>query len=195
VRTVENLSIHVALLAVLIGAVSCGPHGDLTIERPTNEPANSEWLSVKSSSGRFKALMPGRPTVRTNVYQVNGITTTEYEWTIEIEKAVAYSVRCFELPNKNLRADEILDSIRTQLAKTGTIVSENAISYQELPAREFVVDINHFRCTTRVFLVRPRVCTAVVAMPAQFFISPKNTNTTERAQKLMNRFFDSVEFK
>lgn len=194
---------RIALNAISLLTLGCLVTGcnrsDLTISKPASEASDSEWVLVASKQGRFAALFPGTPTPSTSSLTVpTGGEIIQHSVTTEISGTIAYSVGYWDIQaGKELSggADPIAVFLQS-FSKQGKVIRDEEVTRNGRQGHRYVVErlAGQARVTCECYQVGRRFYLAMVVMPNQFFVAPKDSKTPQKAQALIEHFFGSLKF-
>lgn len=145
------------------------------------------WSEFHSVEGRFKVLLPTKPTTQTLSLETPQGRITHYGFTAA-QSGVICIIEYADLPKQVATPDNIkaiFDEVRDQLLKTveGKLANETIISLDAHPGRELKINLRGGTARARFYMVNERLY-QLAFMEIVFLDKPSSA---------MDKFFDSFK--
>jgi hypothetical protein len=146
-----------------------------------NKPAAIEWITHKSTEGRFSMLFPGQPTLREQEVDSARGKLVNYVVYASTDKA-AFLASYADYPPLTEDPQAVLDRVRGGVVDgmKGTLVKSEAITLQTVPGRQFEISYENRLAHCRIYLAKNRLYQIVAIRLA--------TESKEESTKFLNSF-------
>ena len=152
---------------------------------PADQP---DWVEFSSAEGGFTVSMPGRPDKESVPVNTPGEKTSMYFFSHATPEGLAYVASYADMKLDLGTASKVtmfLDGVRQgqlQTNKASKLISEQAITFEGHPGREFLIETPTGISMSRVYLIGNRVYQL-------FFVKPSGYQDTEkRGQRFLDSF-------
>jgi hypothetical protein len=124
------------------------------------------WTEYRTENGRFRAQLPGTPTVQRSSITIGGKETAPTVEAVVSTTGVIYQLATIAYPQRvsqSASADLMLDYFRNSMSAGNTYKKEKALTLGRVPGREFLlVESNGRNIAVRLFWSRGTLYTLTV---------------------------------